>query len=77
MKDRSEEAHNILIKYHAEGDRNSEFVAAEFAQMQTTIRIELEESKKSWMSLLSTPGMRRRVFISTFLGLFTQWSGNT
>ncbi|ETI29288.1 hypothetical protein G647_01741 [Cladophialophora carrionii CBS 160.54] len=76
-KDRSEEAYDILVKYHAEGDRESEFVRAEMAQMQTTIRLELEASKKSWLSVFSTAGMRRRVFLSSFLGLFTQWSGNT
>ncbi|KIW94392.1 uncharacterized protein Z519_04368 [Cladophialophora bantiana CBS 173.52] len=76
-KDRTEEAYDILVKYHAEGDRDSEFVRAEMAQMQTTIRLELEASRKSWLSVVHSPGMRRRVFISSFLGLFTQWSGNT
>lgn len=76
-RDRSEEAHAILCKYHAEGDRESEFVKAEMAQINTTIKIELESSKKSWMDILSTAGMRRRAVITSFLGLFTQWSGNT
>lgn len=76
-KDRSEEAYDILVKYHAEGDRDSEFVRAEMAQMQTTIRLELEASRQSWFSILHSAGMRRRVVISSFLGLFTQWSGNT
>ena len=74
---RSEEAYDILTKYHAEGDRDSEFVRAEMTQMQTTIHIELEASRKSWLSVFRTAAMRRRVFISSFLGLFTQWSGNT
>jgi sugar porter (SP) family MFS transporter len=74
---RSEEAYDILTKYHAEGDRDSEFVRAEMTQMQTTIHIELEASRKSWLSVFHTASMRRRVFISSFLGLFTQWSGNT
>ncbi|KAJ9606427.1 hypothetical protein H2200_009388 [Cladophialophora chaetospira] len=76
-KDRSEEAYDILVKYHAEGDRQSEFVRAEMAQIQTTIHIEIEAKKKGWSYVFSTPGMRRRVFLSSFLGLFTQWSGNT
>lgn len=45
--------------------------------MQTTIRIELENSKKSWLDLFKSSGMRRRLLITTMLGLFTQWSGNT
>jgi hypothetical protein len=45
--------------------------------MQTTIRLEMEHSKKSWLSLFKTAGLRRRLLITTMLGLFTQWSGNT
>lgn len=37
----------------------------------------MDNSKQSWMNMISTPGMRRRTFISCFLGLFTQMSGNT
>lgn len=76
-KGRSEEANEILIKYHAEGDRDSEFVHAEMAQIEATIELEVESSKKSWLSLVETAGMRRRTLISSFLGLFTQWSGNS
>lgn len=76
-KDRQEEAYHILVKYHAEGDPHSEFVMAEMAQIESTIRIELEHSRRSWWEMLATPGMRRRVLIGSFLGLFTQWSGNT
>ncbi|KAI0190367.1 general substrate transporter [Xylaria flabelliformis] len=76
-KERHEEAYDILAKYHAEGDRESEFVKAEYAQLQTTISIELENSKKSMVDLIRTSGNRRRLLISTMLGLFTQWSGNT
>lgn len=47
------------------------------AQIKNTIKLEIESSKMSWMDMVSTPGMRRRVFITAFLGLFTQMSGNT
>jgi len=76
-KDRREEAINVLIKYHAEGDATSEFVQAEIAQIETTIKLEMEVSKRSWWEMVATYGMRRRVFIGAMLGLFTQWSGNT
>lgn len=77
-KDRFQEAHDILKKYHGEMERGEEFVAAEFAQMQAVIRLEYETvSKSSWMDLLRTSGMRKRLLISSMLGLFTQWSGNT
>lgn len=76
-KDRVEEAQAILVKYHAEGDADSEFVKAEMAQIHTTISLEVEASKKSWADLFATAGMRRRLLITCMLGLFTQWSGNT
>ncbi|KAG0646213.1 High-affinity glucose transporter [Hyphodiscus hymeniophilus] len=71
-KDRREEAFDILVKYHAEGDRESVLVRAEMAQIETTIKIELENAKLSWMDMLRTAGMRRRVFIASAMGLFTQ-----
>ncbi|KAI2627141.1 guanine deaminase [Xylaria nigripes] len=76
-KERHEKAFDILAKYHGEGNRESEFVKAEFAQLQSTIVIELGHAKKSMMDLVRTSGNRRRLLISTMLGLFTQWSGNT
>ncbi|CAO2647544.1 Nn.00g084660.m01.CDS01 [Neocucurbitaria sp. VM-36] len=76
-KDRREEAYHTLITYHAEGDTSSRFAAAEMAQIEHTIRIELENSKRSWREMIVVPGLRKRVIIGSFLGLFTQWSGNT
>lgn len=76
-KDRREEAYRTLITYHAEGDITSPFAAAEMAQIEHTIRIELEHSKRSWREMIAVPGLRKRVIIGSFLGLFTQWSGNT
>ena len=76
-KDKYEEAFNILVKYHAEGDRDSEFVRAEMAQIRETITIEMEHAQMSWLDMFRTSGMIRRVVIACFLGLFTQWSGNT
>ncbi|KAH8593223.1 MFS sugar transporter-like protein [Bisporella sp. PMI_857] len=77
IKDRREEASKILAKYHAEGDESSIFVKAEIAQIETTLQIEREVSKQSWMDMVRTPGMRRRTLLAAAMGLFTQWSGNT
>ncbi|ROT41878.1 general substrate transporter [Sodiomyces alkalinus F11] len=76
-KDRGEEAHAIFATYHSEGTRGEEFVRAEFAQIQTTLKLELEAASMSWSDILATKGNRRRALVSMFLGLFTQWSGNT
>ncbi|KAJ3575451.1 hypothetical protein NPX13_g4032 [Xylaria arbuscula] len=75
-KDRHEEAFKIIVKYHAEGDENSEFAKAEMAEIKTTIAIELEHSKKSWLDLVSTAGNRRRLLIGSLVGIMTQLSGN-
>jgi hypothetical protein len=76
-KDRDDEAFAVLTKYHAEGDATSILVQAEMAQIRSTIKIEMEHSKQSWLDMFRTKGMRRRVLITVFLGLFTQMSGNT
>ncbi|PSN67945.1 major myo-inositol transporter iolT [Corynespora cassiicola Philippines] len=76
-KDRDDEAFAILTKYHAEGDASSQIVQAEMVQIRETIKLEMEHSKQSWLDMFRTAGMRRRVLISCFLGLFTQMSGNT
>jgi sugar porter (SP) family MFS transporter len=76
-RDREDEAFAVLVKYHAEGDTNSVLVQAEMAQIRSTIKLEMENSKQSWMDMFRTRGMRRRVIIACFLGLFTQMSGNT
>ena len=72
---RRDEAYAILVKYHAEGDENSEFVKAEYTQIVETLDAEVKITQMNQKGVLSTPGMRRRVIIASFLGLFTQWCG--
>ncbi|KAK5723855.1 hypothetical protein LTR17_013869 [Elasticomyces elasticus] len=76
-QDREEEAYAILVKYHAEGDADNVIVLAEMAQIRSTIKLEMESNKQSWFTMVKKAGMRRRVLIAVFLGLFTQMSGNT
>ncbi|KAF9553536.1 hexose transporter [Agrocybe pediades] len=73
---RGDEAMAILVKYHAEGDVNSELAKAEYVQIETTLALEKETAKVGWTDLLKTAGMRRRLLIGAFVGLVTQWSGN-
>ncbi|KAJ7469024.1 general substrate transporter [Mycena latifolia] len=75
-KGRDAEAMAILVKYHGEGDASSEFVKAEYAQIEKTLELEMETSRTSWREFVSTPGMRKRLLVVSGLGLFTQWSGN-
>lgn len=75
-KERYEEAFQVLVTYHAEGNEDSEFAKAEMAEIKTTIAIELEHSKRSWMDMINSPGNRRRVLIGSLLGVMSQLSGN-
>ncbi|ERT02100.1 MFS sugar transporter [Sporothrix schenckii 1099-18] len=75
-RDKHEEALAVLVKYHGEGNPNSEFVIAEMAEIKTTLAIELEHARMSWMDMVRTRGALRRVVIGSLLGLFTQLSGN-
>ena len=74
-KGRGDEAYAILVKYHAEGDENSEFAKAEYTQIEETLEAELKIAQMNRKEVFSMPGMRQRVIIASFLGLFTQWSG--
>ncbi|KAF8138789.1 hexose transporter [Boletus edulis] len=73
---RGDEAYTILVKYHAEGDENSEFVKAEFTQIEETLGAELKLAQMNQKDILSTPGMRQRFIVAAFFGLFTQWCGS-
>ncbi|KAH8821297.1 MFS transporter [Xylogone sp. PMI_703] len=75
-KDRLDEAMDVLVKYHGEGDREAALPQAEFTEIQQTIHIEMESSKHRWIELLRTRGNRHRIFIAATVGLFHAWSGN-
>ena len=74
-KGRGNEARAILVAYHAEGDKSSDFVEAEYNQIEQTLEAEMTAARMSRNVVFSSPGMRKRVTIATFLGLFVQWSG--
>lgn len=49
---------------------------AEYAEIQTRVRHEMESSRHRWIELVQTPGNRKRTFVAACVGLFSQWSGN-
>jgi MFS family permease len=75
-KDRQEEALELLIKYHAEGDASNPLPHAEFAEIKKALEIENESRKRGWLEVMQSPAMRRRALVSGFLGVFCQFSGN-
>jgi len=74
-RERGDEAYAILVKYHAEGDENSEFVKAEYSQIEETLAAELKFAHTNRNGVFPTLGMQKRVIIASFLGLFVAWSG--
>ncbi|KAF5566706.1 hexose transporter [Fusarium phyllophilum] len=74
-QDRHNEAREILIKYHANGDQGSAFVAAEFEEIRTALQLELAGSQ-SWKELVQTKANRHRTFLVICCAFFHQWSGN-
>ncbi|KAI5805156.1 MFS transporter [Geopyxis carbonaria] len=75
-KDRGEEALAILVQYHGEGDPESEYVRAEYAEMVATIQLDLESKKRTWGELFGERANLKRCALVAFIGVFSQWSGN-
>jgi len=72
---RAAQARSILVKYHANGDENSELVTLAFQEIKTVIEADMA-NKTSWSAFWSSKGNRRRAVLVVMLGLFSQWSGN-
>ncbi|KAK1625704.1 general substrate transporter [Colletotrichum phormii] len=75
-KDQSGEAFEILVKYHASGNRDDPFVRAEFAEIQETIKLEKLAAETGWMVFFQTPGNRKRLMLIVLTSFFSQCSGN-
>ncbi|KAJ5356210.1 hypothetical protein N7517_010819 [Penicillium concentricum] len=75
-KGRHDEAMQILVKYHGEGDQNDAFVHLEYAEIKAAMDLDKELDQTRWVDFLKTKGNRRRIGLITALGLFSQWSGN-
>jgi MFS family permease len=76
-KDRTEDARQFVIKYHAGGDADSPLVNFETAEIINTIKAEQDaHASSSYADMLKTKGNRWRLLISITLGVMSQWSGN-
>lgn len=74
-QERTEEARDILTKYHAGSDVDSPLVGREIAEIVQAIGYEKETASVKWSTLISTSGNRKRLFIAVCLGAFAQWNG--
>ncbi|CDK28777.1 unnamed protein product [Kuraishia capsulata CBS 1993] len=75
-KGRSQEARDILVKFHAEGDLNSILVEFEMAQITIAIENESSASNTSWLEFFATRANKHRLFVISFLACMQQLSGN-
>jgi len=76
-KGRNEEARQILGYYHGNGDVNHPLVAYEYEEIVTSLELERKVKESvGWLTLISTPGNRRRMRIIVAIAFFSQWSGN-
>ncbi|KAH7083923.1 general substrate transporter [Paraphoma chrysanthemicola] len=76
-KERNEEALDMLVKYHANGNVNNATVQFEYAEIKETLRLEfLYKKTSSYLDFFKTRGNRYRLLLIVSLSLFSQWSGN-
>ncbi|KAL3453126.1 general substrate transporter [Aspergillus insuetus] len=75
-KGRDDEAFDILVRYHGNGDRNDPFCEWQFQEIKNTINLEKENAGNSWALLVKTPGNRKRLLLIALVSFFSQCSGN-
>lgn len=74
-QDRSEEALDIIAKYHSlTGDRDDKLVQLEYNEIVAALKMDQEANRTGWLDLFKTPGNRKRMGIITAIGFFSQWS---
>lgn len=75
-KGRTQEAYEILAKYHAEGDETSRLLQYEMAEIEAAIEAERAQATSSWSEWIRTAANRYRLFIIITSGFIIQWCGN-
>lgn len=75
-KDREEEAFNILVKHHGDGDPNDSLALAQFHEMKVALQLEKQVQDTGPKLFLKTPANRKRLLILVTLAVAGQWSGN-
>jgi sugar porter (SP) family MFS transporter len=73
---RREEAWEILKKYHAEGDGDSQLLQFEMQEIDAAIEAQNMQARSSWREWFRTPANRHRLFIVVTSGFIIQWCGN-
>lgn len=76
-KGRDAQALNVLAYYHADGNEQDPLVQFEYEEIKAAIDLDRAVATSvGWMSLIKTPGNRKRLTIIVAIAWFSQWSGN-
>lgn len=76
-KGRQAEALKTLAYYHADGNDQDPLVQFEFEEIRAAIELDKSSTKNvGWLSLIKTPGNRKRMRLIAAIAFFSQWSGN-
>jgi sugar porter (SP) family MFS transporter len=76
-KGRETEALQVLAYYHADGNKEDPLVQFEYEEIKAAIDLDRAVADTvGWMSLINTPGNRKRLTIVVAIAWFSQWSGN-
>jgi hypothetical protein len=76
-KGRDAQALNVLAYYHADGNEQDPLVQYEYEGIKAAINLDRAAAASvGWVSLVSTPGNRKRLTIIVAIAWFSQWSGN-
>jgi hypothetical protein len=73
---RIEEAHAMLAKYHANGDRDDPLVQLELREISAALEREEALKQVSFMDFTRTPGNRKRLWVLVMLAFSLNWMGN-
>lgn len=75
-RDRVEDAREVLIKWHVNGDRNSPLVDYEIAEISAALQLEKTIHNVSYSDFWKTKANKHRLFIVVMVSTMMQLSGN-
>jgi hypothetical protein len=70
------EAHQMLAKYHANGDMEDPLVQLELREINAALEREAKSQQVSFMDFTRTPGNRKRLAVLILMAFSLNWMGN-
>lgn len=75
-KGKMEEAKAMIVKHHANGKEDDPLAMWEYNEIVTTIQKEQTDDKSRYIDFFRTKGNRKRLWVTVFLGMGSNWVGN-